>query len=81
LNDRTHCLNDSANEENSSCNNRDYGPRVIEIILFQGCRPFVFPLSVVLVLGVVLVQILNYISKVEIVDVDKIFLGKIAEKA
>ena len=47
----------------------------------QGCRPFVFPLSVVLVLGVVLVQILNYISKVEIVDVDKIFLRKIAEKA
>jgi hypothetical protein len=32
-------------------------------------------------LTVVLVQIFNYTRKVEIVDVDNIFLGKIAKKA
>jgi hypothetical protein len=31
-------------------------------------------------LSVVLVQIFNYTRKVEMVDVDKIFLGKIAKK-
>jgi hypothetical protein len=43
--------------------------------LLQGCLPFVSPLSGVLV------QILNYTRKVEIVAVDRIFLGKVLDRA
>jgi hypothetical protein len=42
--------------------------------LLQGCLPFVSPLSGVLV------QILNYTRKVEIVAVDRIFLGKVLDR-
>jgi hypothetical protein len=73
LNDRARSLYLSEHEENSSSDNRYYGPWITEITLFQACLPFVPPLSTVFI------QIFNNCRKVEIVEEDKIFFVKIVD--